>query len=308
VPFEERPFDHWIVTLIKAIYKPTQYFWRREPKILDIFNYKRTDQNQNESTLDLAPYKRQRIQDYLVSIDQSAAQDPFSLLEQSRLASIMAEFQTVIPSEVDARRQAASATITVSTHSLTVPSDQQPQTDVTENTYYYEETIPHSAPTPKPGLAVGQVANEIVIPEMQLVQTNTQQLAAVDTSTTPVQASEQVYSEAVAEPVVFQDSATAAVNADLPFPVKPTEPNKLVGMVLTPRNELINDAIVEIIDGQGQVSRAVKTNALGQFFITTPLNNGNYSIITEKDNFQFSPLQIDLTGQAVEPLEIRSIN
>ena len=71
-------------------------------------------------------------------------------------------------------------------------------------------------------------------------------------------------------------------NANLPFPSKPTLPNKLVGMVLTPDNNLITDAIVEVQTIDGNIVRAVKSNALGQFTITTPLKDGEYIISVEK--------------------------
>jgi hypothetical protein len=77
-------------------------------------------------------------------------------------------------------------------------------------------------------------------------------------------------------------------------------------MILTPRDELIPGAIIEIQTPQGVVSRAVKSNALGQFFITTPLENGEYIVSVEKDGHTFKPMTITLTGKIVEPLEVRS--
>lgn len=102
-------------------------------------------------------------------------------------------------------------------------------------------------------------------------------------------------------------AADAAFNDALPFPDPPKEPNKVVGMVLTPGNELITNAIVEIQTVDGQIVRAVKSNALGQFFISTPLKNGDYVLIVEKTGFQFTPQHLKLTGELVTPLEIRSL-
>ena len=97
-------------------------------------------------------------------------------------------------------------------------------------------------------------------------------------------------------------------NVNLPFPEPPTEPNKLVGMVLSPTNELITNAIVEILKADGTVARAVKTNALGQFFVTTPLESGQYVLVAEKDGLQFEPKQLELNGAIVKPIEIRSLS
>jgi hypothetical protein len=49
----------------------------------------------------------------------------------------------------------------------------------------------------------------------------------------------------------------------------------------------------------------VKTNALGQFFITTPLANGEYVVEAEQDQMQFPSQSIVLTGELVDPIEIR---
>jgi hypothetical protein len=78
-------------------------------------------------------------------------------------------------------------------------------------------------------------------------------------------------------------------------------------MVLTPSNDVITNAIVEIKKANGTTVRAVKTNALGQFFISTPLPDGEYVIETEKSDLRFAQLNISLSGKIVDPLEIRSI-
>ncbi len=103
--------------------------------------------------------------------------------------------------------------------------------------------------------------------------------------------------------------ATSSVtfNKQLPFPSTPTTPNKLVGMILTPQNELIEGAIIEIQSPDGQVLRAVRSNALGQFYVTTPLTNGSYSLVVEKTARTFEPLSITLKGKIVDPIEIRSV-
>ncbi|NCN51023.1 MAG: carboxypeptidase regulatory-like domain-containing protein, partial [Candidatus Pacebacteria bacterium] len=74
------------------------------------------------------------------------------------------------------------------------------------------------------------------------------------------------------------------------------------------KNELIVNAIIEILQQDGTVARAVKTNALGQFFVTTPLANGNYTITVDKDGFSFEPMSIQLTGDLVQPIEVRSLS
>lgn len=98
-----------------------------------------------------------------------------------------------------------------------------------------------------------------------------------------------------------------AVFGQIPMPDKPTVPNLLVGMVTNHEGKIIDNAIVEIQDEKGNPSRVLKTNALGQFRTTTPLANGRYLLITEKDGYKFDRVNVDLAGTIVDPVKIISI-
>lgn len=97
-----------------------------------------------------------------------------------------------------------------------------------------------------------------------------------------------------------------AVFGQIPMPDKPTVPNLLVGMVTDNEGKIVEGAIVEIQDDKGNPSRVLKTNALGQFRATTALANGRYLVITEKDNYKFDRVNIDLTGNIVDPIKIKA--
>jgi len=99
-------------------------------------------------------------------------------------------------------------------------------------------------------------------------------------------------------------AAGVIFNQDLPFPSTPVEPNKIVGMILTKNRDLVPNAIVEVKDRQGVIERAVKTNALGQFFITTPLKNGTYILWVGKEGLNFQPVSLTLNNKIMPPLEI----
>ncbi len=105
-----------------------------------------------------------------------------------------------------------------------------------------------------------------------------------------------------------KEEATAkVVFGEIPMPDKPEVPNMLVGMVTNIEEKIVEDAIVEIQDSNGNPSRVLKTNPLGQFRTTTPLANGKYLIITEKEKLQFDKVEIELTGKIVEPVKIKAI-
>ncbi|HEX7017709.1 MAG TPA: PrgI family protein [Patescibacteria group bacterium] len=310
VPFEERPLDHWIITFFRVLYKPTKFFWRREPKIPDPFLYENVTESKKPAfEMDLNPARRERIKEYLQSVNYAAPIDQEDLANQQYVEYLMGFFNEVQVASITSQRQQrpklqvrvrslredqveASPTETVSTNTTpVVVTEEKSRTPLT----YHNP------------LATNQVAQDIAIPELKTVTT----ARTVDEEASQTQVIAPVDDRAYVQtqtPTQEVTAATAATfNADLPFPSAPTEPNKLVGMVLSPHHELINDAIVEIQNEQGNTVRAVKTNALGQFFVSTPLKDGNYVLLTEKEGMSFQPLSLHLTGTVVKPLEIRSI-
>lgn len=97
------------------------------------------------------------------------------------------------------------------------------------------------------------------------------------------------------------------VFGEIPMPDKPEVANVLVGMVTDIEGKIVEEAIVEIQDSNGNPSRVLKTNSLGQFRTTTPLINGKYLVITEKDGLKFDRVEVELKGAIVEPIKIMAI-
>lgn len=318
VPFEERPLDHWFVTFIRVLYKPTQFYWRRDNKIPDVFLHQTQVQQTTESEFDLSPARRARIQEYLRSLENKPQVDVLEADQAQKIGDIMGFFQTVQVGRVDRIQMPHRPTLTIRPRSLKEWNDGLPEATVEPTAAVYVPAMPPAPPTPepafltaKPELTVNQVGSEIKIPETGIItlQVDPNAPMANDGTLATSSDSTQSFSTAVAAPDLdFSQQQPAAFNADLPFPAKPTEPNKLVGMVLSPQNELVNDAIIEIKTTDGNVARAVKTNALGQFFITTPLASGSYFVQAEKDGYAFAPQQLTLSGKPVDPIEIRSLS
>jgi hypothetical protein len=101
-------------------------------------------------------------------------------------------------------------------------------------------------------------------------------------------------------------SVAAKFSQETAMPNTPTMPNVLVGMVLDPQGGIIEGAIIEIRDLEGNPVRAFRSSRLGQFMIATPLPNGTYEIETEKEGYQFDLVKLSLTGNVVPPIEIRA--
>ncbi len=95
-----------------------------------------------------------------------------------------------------------------------------------------------------------------------------------------------------------------AVFGEIPMPDIPDLPNLVVGMVLDLNHKIVEGAIIEIQDKDGNPSRVLKTNKLGQFKTLTQLSNGKYLVVTEKENLEFDRVEINLGGKIVEPIKI----
>jgi hypothetical protein len=106
------------------------------------------------------------------------------------------------------------------------------------------------------------------------------------------------------EQVVAEESVRT--NANLPFPTKPKQKNVVVGMVLDHMGKIVEHAIVEIQDELGMPVRALKTNTLGQFFASTPLQKGTYTLSVEKDGLVYEPQMLTVSDTIIDPLEIRA--
>lgn len=309
VPFEERPLDHWVTTFFKILYRPTKYFWKREPKIPDAFLYKSSDATLLQPELDLSPARRQRIKEYLTTVNNPNLLDAYDQAELVHIDSIMAAFDTINVTARDVQTNVVRPNLKVRVRSFN-PGKIQVHTPV----FTIDEAIPAAAPVidyvslEKHQLDASQVAQDITIPDpgqVEVAAEATPEEVAILTG--QADTAERAFMESRDQTQVLEQPTQAVTyNTDLPFPSPPTEPNKLVGMVLTPLSDLINDAIIEVQTTDGRVVRAIKSNALGQFFVTTPLDDGEYVILVEKEGYQFSPLQLSLTGDIVEPLEIRS--
>ncbi len=94
----------------------------------------------------------------------------------------------------------------------------------------------------------------------------------------------------------------------IPMPDIPETPNVIVGMATSNEGKIVEGVIVEIQDEHGNPSRVLKTNSLGQFKTSTPLSNGKYLIIAEKDSFTFDRVSLELNGQIVKPIKIIARN
>jgi len=90
------------------------------------------------------------------------------------------------------------------------------------------------------------------------------------------------------------------------MPATPTTPNLVSGLVVDEDDNEVEGAIAEIQDIAGNPVRAMRTNGLGQFQTATPLSQGDYLIVVEKEPYRFDIIKLAIEGKIVSPLKIKA--
>ena len=76
-------------------------------------------------------------------------------------------------------------------------------------------------------------------------------------------------------------------------------------MVIDKNGKIVEGAIIEIKNQEGETVRAMRSNKLGQFRTVSPLGDGEYQISCEKEGLNFDIMKIKLEGKILPPIEIR---
>ncbi|MBU1033374.1 PrgI family protein [Patescibacteria group bacterium] len=82
--------------------------------------------------------------------------------------------------------------------------------------------------------------------------------------------------------------------------------NQIFGSVIGQNGQKESEVIIEIKDQSGESLRVIKSDEDGNFVANNPLKNGFYQVIAEKNDQKFPILQVELTGQILDPLVIKA--
>ncbi len=344
VPFEERPLDHWVTTFISVLYRPTQFFWKKQAKMPDSFSFesKSLDRSDLVQDVDLSPARRERVKEYLQSIDLEEESDIFSQYQDQRYKEVMLALHTGLDSHNPSSSLPGENLVNISlgdpsaatenrvnnesfaslqqeiTTEISIPShkfasaDSLPTSQVIPDSSGVEdrqgevESYNHN---------LSQNRGPVEVPELEMVRVESQaEQEVTEYSRDATLSTDQSYvtDQAINQEVVFDPNLVVPVQLassipDIPSPAPPAIPNQLAGVVTDQQGNLQEGAIVEVITPTGMSARAVKTNPLGQFYVTTPLGNGSYILRTEKTGLQFQLQSLELGGELVPPLIIWSV-
>ncbi len=272
LPFEERPLEQWVISFFKAVYAPTTYFWKKAAKT-PVFFKEEAPMPQEQV---IAPHGEKELEKYLQSLPGRGT-SVFSKLEEAENAFL---------SKLTGLFGGGGTKVIETPASPSV--SQQTTRDKQE-----EMKVPQNVPTVVPQGYRPKVVVEEKKPALQVQQ-------PTEAKTAPVA---QTFT---AQQVISGQAAQFSVGAAPPLP--PEKPNTLTGQVVDAGGKIVESAILEIRDVAGRPVRAVKTNKVGHFLIVTPLQNGKYEIISEKEGLNFDTLTFEATGSIVPPIAIRAKN
>ncbi len=91
------------------------------------------------------------------------------------------------------------------------------------------------------------------------------------------------------------------------LPVLTDTPNVLTGVVRDAEGKNLGDTLLIVKNSRGDTIRALKTNSLGQFVVSTPLQNGTYTVEVSpvnKTNLTFAIIPIEVKGEVIPTLDV----
>ncbi|MCX7928506.1 MAG: hypothetical protein N2558_02370 [Patescibacteria group bacterium] len=270
-PVEDRPLSRWIILFFKSIYSPTLYEWQA--------NYQKPYYFQDE----LPSYQAelQQFQNKEQEITQNTSSNDLEIQTNNQEIKQKTSYswQAVL------EKKEAAFLNKVDKH-------------INENPL--EAIQKDLSGVNKTEISIPQTQNVRIINQVKDQNSYVYEPKQIDRFT---QNSEI---KPILGEIIFQQTQTAKFSTET-HPAFPTQPNTVVGQVITKDGKIIENAIIEIRDENGLPVRALKSNSLGHFAIITPLANGQYQILTEKENYKFEPITIILKGEILKPLIISPI-
>jgi hypothetical protein len=148
---------------------------------------------------------------------------------------------------------------------------------------------------------------QVSIPQVKKIAIEPQEKKTVEqdkTGVPTVTSTTNSYRVTPSTGTVTKGAQSAQFSAEAGPPLPPTKPNVVVGQVLEENGKIVENAILEIKDSEGRAARALRSNKLGHFMIVTPLADGTYEIITEKEGLSFNTVTIEASGQIIPAIAI----
>lgn len=328
-PIQDRTLDQWLLNFVLAIFSPTQRLWRKEPLPPE---YLREDYSRflTSQVLSMTPIQsRRRLQQYLGELEEketaTAAEEEFieklnfDLPLPSMLETPTKEVLKGPPAsegEKELVNIALGPTYKIPLRRNITPGRKirLPTIEGTIRLKPRKEPQPlieRKIPAPKPKEPIKELIKEngrLERMQKQNIELQTRleeaekQLKSL-TELKKERPKDETYSARLLEQEREVQKLTKAVG--IPPVVEKRIPNIISGIVKDREGKLLENAVVIIKDQDGDPVRALKTNGLGQFAISTPLENGKYTVEISGKERNFDIMEITTDGSILSPIEFR---
>lgn len=321
LPIEERPLDVWIINFIKAIYQPTLYLWKKNAAVTfdapPLVRQPEPIEIKQEVGPEIKTETKQEIKPVIDKPAAAAAPPPGPLsvedlqkLRDSRqweLSTAQKDLEeTVAKLKSDLYKAAQPKIVTVDV--LGEKRDEKKNSSQAQLVDLVKQNTDLSAQieTVKTkilglrGMDTTQLQAQLTTLSQQR-ETLEKQIAGLREQLykAPPPATEAVKMEGGAQIRVVEKPVVRQATMSL------TEiPNIINGIVNSDGGIPLEGTVLLVKDKAGNSLRALKANKVGQFIASTPLENGTYYLEFEKPDYNFDVLELTLSGQVMQPIEI----
>ncbi len=334
VPIDGRPMDVMIINLIKAMFAPTQYIYRKNGGNL-ASNAAQAPQAQPQNTI-LSNYPAQINAQ---PVQASPAPQPIAQAVQSfpqpqpQMVSPTAQPAPIQPLDsgpgkvIELPDNSLPPIISGNLDDLVNAKAEEAEEKIEENEKKLEEEVSTLQKELEEAKALENTETNITNVGSAHQKTQELEKALIEAS----RQREELEKELLALKAKLEGQTQPKFNpgtvAPLPqtqrvrkvppgmeksvgVPTAPQDPNLITGIVKDPRNNPLPNILVEVKDPEDNPVRAFKTNGLGQFAAATTLANGKYLISFEdpKGQNKFDTVEIEANGTPIMPLEIISVD
>lgn len=311
VPVDGRPMDTMVANLIKAIFAPTQYIYKRKG---DLTSQILTQAQTQTKTQPLVSLPQQTI---AIQTPPPASTGSVAAANPSAGSGLSAASQSPIAPPGKVVELAGSSTRPVLSGNLDdLVNEKKLEKEVSTLTEQLDEAKAlESTETNTTNLSSAHQKtaelDKLLAETLRQKETLEKELITLKSRLEGQQ--QEKFNPAMALPLKQTQrvrKVPPGMEKSVGLPSASQDPNIITGIVKDPRGNPLPNILVEVKDPDDNPVRAFKTNGLGQFASATTLSNGRYIVSFEDpgEQHKFDAVEIDVVGVPIMPLEIISVD
>ncbi len=321
VPIEERGLDIWAINFFKAIYSPTERIWRKKIVIPEAFAYEQNLEFLQKEMVTLAPTaSRRKLEEYLETSGIASKEDSLDIPEKEYIDMVRIAFKDLPKESPPDKKKPADKKVQEE------GPEGEKEIDISEEQGKMDQII-----RSRMSKADIKLPDEDQFKRKTKLQPIGEHAGRKFLNLTPGQGQivlpirgekvlkvesdvEESYLKRDARVQEMLDRREQDQSSDQKkalrmrkLPPEVNRPNIIGGKIISREGKLLEDVVLTIRNEKGEAVRAIKTNKLGKFLISSPLPNGEYSIEVDKDNetgFSFDIIPFSVRGELLPSLEI----